>query len=64
VRVRRGKEQVYEGDLDSLRRNKDDVKEVASGFECGVGCDRFNSWQDGDRIEAYKLVTQRRTLST
>ncbi len=63
VRVHRGKELVYEGDLDSLRRNKDDVKEVATGFECGVGTDRFNSWKEGDRIEAYKLVTQRRTLS-
>jgi len=64
VRVHRGKEVVFEGDLDSLRRNKDDVKEVATGFECGIGCDRFASWQEGDRIEAYKLVTQRRTLST
>ena len=64
VRVHRGREVVYEGDLDSLRRNKDDVKEVATGFECGIGCDRFSSWQEGDRIEAYKLVTQRRTLST
>jgi len=63
VRVHRGKEVVYEGDLDSLRRNKDDVKEVATGFECGIGCDRFSSWQEGDRIEAYRLVTQRRTLS-
>ena len=63
VRVRRGKELVYEGDLDSLRRNKDDVKEVATGFECGIGCDRFSSWQDGDRVEAYRLVTQRRTLA-
>ncbi|MFM9072088.1 MAG: translation initiation factor IF-2, partial [Cyanobium sp.] len=61
VRVHRGKEVLYEGDLDSLRRNKDDVKEVATGFECGIGCDRFASWQEGDRIEAYKLVTQRRT---
>ncbi len=64
VRVWRGKEKVFEGDLDSLRRNKDDVKEVATGFECGIGCDRFNAWQEGDRVEAFKLVTQRRTLST
>jgi translation initiation factor IF-2 len=64
VRVRRGKEQVYEGDLDSLRRNKDDTKEVATGFECGVGCDRFSGWQEGDRIEAFRLVTQRRSLSS
>ncbi|WP_094510205.1 translation initiation factor IF-2 [Synechococcus sp. MW101C3] len=64
VRVHRGKQIVFEGDLDSLRRNKDDVKDVATGFECGIGCDRFANWQDGDRVEAYKLVTQRRTLST
>ncbi len=64
IRVHRGKELVYEGDLDSLRRNKDDVKEVATGFECGIGCDRFTGWQEKDRVEAFKLVTQRRTLST
>jgi translation initiation factor IF-2 len=64
IRVRRAKEIVFEGDLDSLRRNKDDVKEVATGFECGIGCDRFTGWQEGDRVEAFKLVTQRRTLSS
>jgi translation initiation factor IF-2 len=64
IRVHRGKELVFEGDLDSLRRNKDDVKEVATGFECGIGCDRFTGWQEKDRVEAFKLVTQRRTLST
>ncbi|WP_411868370.1 translation initiation factor IF-2 [Vulcanococcus limneticus] len=63
VRVWRAKEKVFEGDLDSLRRNKDDVKEVATGFECGIGTDRFANWQEGDRVEAFKLVTQRRTLS-
>jgi len=55
---------VYTGDLDSLRRNKDDVKEVATGFECGVGTDRFANWEEGDRIEAFKMVTQRRKLTT
>ncbi len=64
VRVNRGKQVVYEGDLDSLRRNKDDVKEVATGFECGVGTDRFANWEEGDRIEAFKMVTQRRKLTT
>ena len=64
VRVHRGKQIVFEGDLDSLRRNKDDVKEVATGFECGVGTDRFANWEDGDRIEAFKMVTQRRKLTT
>ena len=57
-------EVVFSGDLDSLRRNKDDVKEVATGFECGVGTDRFANWEDGDRIEAFKMVTQRRKLTT
>ena len=64
VRVRRGKEVVFEGDLDSLRRNKDDVKEVATGFECGIGCDRFANWEDGDIIEGFRMVTQRRKLTT
>ena len=64
VRVHRGKEIVFAGDLDSLRRNKDDVKEVATGFECGIGCDRFANWEEGDRIEGFKMVTQRRKLST
>ena len=63
VRVFRGKEKVFEGDLDSLRRGKDDQKEVATGFECGIGTDRFANWQEGDRVEAFKLVTQRRTLT-
>ncbi|BBL85852.1 translation initiation factor IF-2 (chromatophore) [Paulinella micropora] len=63
IRVRRGKQLIFEGDLNSLRRNKDDIKEVATGFECGIGCDRFANWEEGDRIEVYKMVTQRRTLS-
>jgi translation initiation factor IF-2 len=63
-RLHRGKQVVYTGDLDSLKRMKNDVKEVNTGFECGVGCDRFTDWREGDRIEAYRMVTQRRTLST
>ncbi len=62
--VNRGNQLVFEGDLDSLRRNKDDVKEVATGFECGIGCDRFANWQEGDRVSAYKLVTQKRKLTS
>ena len=64
VRVKRGNQIAYEGDLDSLKRNKDDVKEVATGFECGIGSDRFANWEEGDKISAYKLVTQRRKLSS
>ncbi len=64
VRVQRNNQVVFEGDLDSLKRNKDDVKEVSTGFECGIGCDRFSTWENGDTISAYKLVTQRRKLIT
>ncbi len=64
VRVQRASQVVFEGDLDSLRRNKDDVKEVATGFECGIGCDRFANWESGDIVDAFKLTTQRRKLIT
>ncbi len=63
IRVLRDGKVVYDGNLDSLRRVKDDVKEVASGFECGIGIDKFAGWQEGDRIEAYEMVFKRRTLS-
>ena len=50
--------------LEDFRDNfKDDVKEVNTGFECGVGCDKFSSWIDGDIIEAFKFVTKKRTLT-
>ncbi len=63
VRVRRGDSVVYEGTLDSLKRVKDDVKEVNAGYECGIRIDRFNDWQENDQIEAFRLVSKRRTLS-
>lgn len=55
-------ELVFEGNLDSLRRGDKDVKEVTSGFECGIKCDGFSDWQVGDRIEIYKTVTKKRNL--
>ena len=64
LRVRRAGQIIYEGNLDSLKRSKDDVKDVNTGFECGIGCDKFSNWNEGDIIEAYKLVTKKRTLST
>jgi translation initiation factor IF-2 len=64
VRVRRKVEVVYEGVLDSLRRMKDDVKEVNAGYECGISLDNFSSWSEGDIIEAYRMATKRRKLST
>lgn len=63
IRVLRDSKIIYNGNLDSLRRVKEDVKEVASGFECGIGVDKFADWQEGDRIEAYEMVFKRRTLS-
>lgn len=63
IRVRRGSEVVFEGNLDSLKRMKDDVKEVNAGYECGIGIDNFKDWQEGDIIETFRLATKRRTLS-
>ena len=64
IRVHRGDNVVFEGNLDSLRRVKDDVKEVNTGFECGIGVDNFNDWKEGDRIETFRMVSKRRTLAT
>lgn len=63
VRVERGGESVYEGNLDSLKRMKDDAKEVNAGFECGVAVNGFNDWKEGDIINAFRLVSKRRTLA-
>jgi translation initiation factor IF-2 len=54
IRVIRNKEVVLQSSIGSLRRFKDDVKEVASGLECGVGVDGFNQFAVGDVIEAYR----------
>ena len=56
VRVTREGTQIFEGDLASLKRFKDDVKEVKSGYECGLVLDGFNDIQELDQIEAYKMV--------
>jgi translation initiation factor IF-2 len=63
LRVRRGGKVIYEGVLDSLKRIKEDAREVNAGYECGVGVDKFNEWVMGDIIEAYQMVTKRRTLA-
>lgn len=53
VRLYRGTDIVYEGDLSSLRHEKDDVKEIRQGFECGVGFKSFNDIQPGDMLVCY-----------
>ncbi len=63
IRVHRGNQVVWQGTLDSLRRLKDDVREVAAGYECGVACSDFQGWQENDQIEAFLRVTQRRKLT-
>ncbi len=62
IRVQRGSQTVHSGVLTSLKRMKDDAKEVATGFECGVRLDDFQAWQEGDIIAAYQTVAKRRTL--
>ena len=53
---------VFSGNLASLKRFKDDVKEVAKGFECGLNIDRFNDIKVGDVVEAYEEVEVKQTL--
>jgi translation initiation factor IF-2 len=55
VRLIRDGVVVHEGRIGSLRRFKDDVREVTDGFECGIGLERFNDIKDGDIIEAYEV---------
>ncbi|KAL4422503.1 hypothetical protein ABPG75_008700 [Micractinium tetrahymenae] len=54
--IKRGKRVVGEGKLFSLRRIKDDVREVAAGTECGVAIEGFKDWEEGDKIEAFDVV--------
>jgi translation initiation factor IF-2 len=63
VRVLRGGQVVHEGNLDSLKRMKEDTREVNAGYECGIGLDNFKNWEIGDIINIFRLVSKRRTLS-
>ena len=56
IRVLRENTVIYEGELESLRRFKDDVKEVKSGTECGIGVKNYNDVKSGDQIECYRTV--------
>lgn len=55
VRVLRDSVVIYEGEMSSLRRFKDDVKEVATGYECGISIEKFNDEKEGDVIEAFVM---------
>ena len=62
VRLVRDGKPVYDGKFSSLKRFKDDVKEVASGYECGLTLENYNDVKVGDKIEVYKLVETARSL--
>jgi translation initiation factor IF-2 len=62
VRVIRDGVEVYVGTLSSLKRFKDDVREVRDGFECGIGIENFNDVKTGDLIEAYRVEEIARSL--
>lgn len=62
AKVHRNNEIVFDGEVATLKRFKDDVKEVAEGYECGVSLEGFNDVEVGDEIEAYEIVTVKRTL--
>ena len=53
---------IYTGELASLKREKDDVKEVSSGFECGLNIDKYNDIKEGDIIEAFEEIKVKKTL--
>jgi len=62
IRVLRDNVVIYEGELESLRRFKDDVNEVRAGTECGIGVKNYNNVQPGDQIECFERVEVARTL--
>ena len=62
IRVLRDDVVIYEGELESLRRHKDDVNEVRSGTECGIGVKNYNDVKVGDQIEVYERVLVKREL--
>ena len=62
VRVLRDNVVIHDGELDSLKRFKDDVREVKGGFECGLSLKNFNDIEKGDQLEAYEIVEVSRTL--
>jgi translation initiation factor IF-2 len=62
VRVLRDNVVIYSGELDSLKRFKDDVREVKAGFECGLSVKNFDDLKVGDQLEVYEVVEIARTL--
>ncbi|MCX7776225.1 MAG: translation initiation factor IF-2 [Spirochaetaceae bacterium] len=64
VRVIRDNIEIFQGSLASLKRFKDDVKEVAAGYECGIGIENCNDLQEGDMLEFYETIEVARSLDS
>lgn len=63
VRLIRNDVEIYDGKLASLKRFKEDVREVQSGYECGLSIDGYNDIKEGDIVEAYEIIMEAQTLS-
>jgi translation initiation factor IF-2 len=63
VRLLRDNVVIHDGELDSLKRFKDDVREVKQGFECGLSLKNYNDVQVGDQIEVFEVTEVARTLA-
>lgn len=62
IRVLRDNVVIYQGELESLRRFKDDAQEVRNGMECGIGVKDYNDVKPGDQIEVYEVTQVQRSL--
>lgn len=62
IRVLRDNVVIFEGELESLRRFKDDVSEVRNGMECGIGVKNYNDVKVGDQIEVFEVVEIKRSI--
>ena len=62
IRVIRDGVVVYEGNISSLKRFKDDVREVQSGYECGISVENFNDLKVGDQFETFEIIEEKRKL--
>jgi len=62
IRVLRDNTVIFQGELDSLRRFKENVEEVRNGMECGIGVKQYNDVKAGDQIECFERIEVARTL--
>lgn len=61
ARIKRNGKQLFEGKIDSLKRFKDDAREVQTGFECGISFEQFQELEEGDQIECWTIIEKERT---